>query len=221
MNKHGRLALFALCLGSLALQGCAITRSVPVNTDVPMAIDVNGSRVCDTTPCELALRCKDSFFPQHADIAASIQGMAVATKRVDPCSASQIVFESQATSSARLEAQERLAKFLRQTPHEVCADKTERSRHESLKECKADAIRRQDQIRTEIAREEQNAEARRQMAIQFLMSRPPASAPAFQPTYIQPQPQMKVFVPPPVQQQPQPINCTTTRTGTISSTTCR
>lgn len=90
-------------------------------------------------------------------------------------------------SSAAKEEEARLAelariekahfdRMLNSTPHQLCSAFTREvlvEKHGTMAECKADMVREQTAVRAELTRRASEAEARRNMAIQILLSRPP------------------------------------------------
>jgi hypothetical protein len=75
-----------LFASALFAAGCARMVPVYVESTRPAAIDVNGITVCDRTPCEIELRCKDPVIPNYEWIeAVPLDHGFVQRKVIRPC----------------------------------------------------------------------------------------------------------------------------------------
>jgi hypothetical protein len=106
---------------ALVLVGCASTRIVTVTSTAPAQIDMDGMTVCETTPCEIALRCNDPYMwqaPNSLSATPKEKGM-VQQRSLNACqvpTGSRVNFEMGLTYQAPVQRQEITIKDKRKLP---------------------------------------------------------------------------------------------------------
>jgi len=110
------IAAIALCL-----VGCASHRSITVTSSRPAQIDLDGLTVCEATPCEVVLTCKDHnlWQPPSELLATPKENGMVQRRGLNACevqSGSRVNFEMGLTYQSPVQKQEITIKTKSQLP---------------------------------------------------------------------------------------------------------